>query len=49
LVVAPGTGFYADPASGRRQIRLAAVLDPAGLRRGVELLGLGLQAWAERS
>jgi aspartate aminotransferase len=48
LVVAPGTGFYADPATGRRQIRLAAVLDPAGLRRGVELLGLGLQAWAER-
>ncbi len=36
VVVAPGPGFYADPNSGRNQIRLA---------RAVELLGMALQAY----
>ncbi|HMV67365.1 MAG TPA: pyridoxal phosphate-dependent aminotransferase [Myxococcota bacterium] len=45
LVVAPGTGFYANPEDGRRQVRLAAVLAEDRVRRGVELLGLGLDAW----
>jgi aspartate aminotransferase len=45
VVVAPGTGFYADPASGRRQVRLAAVLEEAQIRRGVELLGVGLEQY----
>jgi aspartate aminotransferase len=48
LVVAPGTGFYADPADGRRQVRLAAVLNEDRVRRGVELLGLGLEAYRSR-
>ena len=45
LVVAPGPGFYADPSKGRNEIRLAAVRQPSELRRGVELLGLGLAAF----
>jgi len=45
VVVAPGTGFYSDPASGRRQVRLAAVLEEDRIRRGVELLGIGLEQW----
>lgn len=45
VVVAPGGGFYADPSSGRDEIRLAAVLEPAKLRRAVELLGEALSAY----
>jgi len=46
LVVAPGGGFYSNPALGRNQVRLAAVADPAHLQRAITLLGLGLEAWA---
>jgi aspartate aminotransferase len=46
VVVAPGTGFYAVPESGRRQVRLAAVIDEARLKRAAELLGKGLAAYA---
>ncbi|MCB9684016.1 MAG: pyridoxal phosphate-dependent aminotransferase [Alphaproteobacteria bacterium] len=45
VVVAPGPGFYARPTDGRNQIRLAAVNDVATLRRGVELLGRGVEAF----
>ena len=45
LVVAPGGGFYADPASGRTQIRLAAVLEVPKIKRAVEILGLALAAY----
>jgi aspartate aminotransferase len=45
LVVAPGPGFYADPANGRDVIRLAAVKKAADVRRGVELLGKALAAF----
>lgn len=48
LVVAPGPGFYADPANGRDEVRLAAVRAPEMLRRGVEVLGAGLEAWRLR-
>lgn len=42
VVVAPGTGFYANPESGRRQVRLAAVIDQERLARVGELLGMAL-------
>jgi len=45
VVVAPGPGFYADPASGMTEIRLAAVREEGELRRGIEVLGRGLEAW----
>jgi aspartate aminotransferase len=45
VVVAPGPGFYADPSQGRDEIRLAAVKNPEEVRRGVELIGLGLAAY----
>ena len=48
VVVAPGGGFYADPASGRDQIRLAAVLQPPKLRRAVEILGEALAVYPGR-
>ena len=49
VVVAPGGGFYADPASGQDEIRLAAVLKPAKLRRAVEILGEALAAYPGRT
>jgi aspartate aminotransferase len=45
VIVAPGSGFYADPADGRQQIRLAAVNDAARLARAIEVLGKGLEAY----
>jgi aspartate aminotransferase len=48
VVVAPGPGFYADPSSGRNQIRLAAVCEVPKLQRAVELLGRGVEAFRAR-
>jgi aspartate aminotransferase len=45
LVVAPGPGFYANPADGRDVVRLAAVKRPEEVRRGVEILGAALAAF----
>lgn len=49
LVVAPGGGFYEDPEHGKNQIRLAAVLEPAKIRRAIEILGKALSAFQERN
>jgi aspartate aminotransferase len=46
LVVAPGAGVDANPADGRDVIRLAAVKNPAEVRRGVEILGAALAAFS---
>jgi aspartate aminotransferase len=49
VVVAPGPGFYADPSSGRNEVRLAAVSEVPILRRAVGLLAEGVHAFnAER-
>jgi aspartate aminotransferase len=48
VVVAPGGGFYAQPESGKRQVRLAAVNSEAVLRHAVGLLGEGLKAYPGR-
>lgn len=45
VVVAPGGGFYADPARGKTQIRLAAVLERERIERAAELLAAGIQAY----
>ena len=38
VMMAPATGFYATPGPGRRQVRLAYVLEAAKLRLAVECL-----------
>ncbi len=48
VVVAPGGGFYADPARGKTQVRLAAVLERDRLERAAQILAAGLRAYAER-
>ena len=45
LVVAPGGGFYADPVRGKKQIRLAAVLEEQKINRAIEILGEALQKY----
>lgn len=48
VVVAPGPGFYADPREGRDEVRLAAVREEGTLRRAIEVLGRGIQAYRAR-
>ena len=48
VVVAPGGGFYANPARGRTQIRLAAVLEKQKLERAAEILAAGIRSYKGR-
>jgi len=48
VVVAPGGGFYADPRSGRTQIRLAAVLERSKLEHAAEILAAGIRSYKGR-
>jgi aspartate aminotransferase len=49
VVVAPGPGFYASPASGRSQVRLAAVLEQPLVRRAGDLLARALDLYPGRT
>lgn len=42
VMVAPGAGFYASPEHGKRQIRIAYVLEKSVLKRAVAILRAGL-------
>ena len=48
VMYAPGEGFYATPGKGRNEIRIAYVTNSEELRRAIEVLGLGIQAYNER-
>ena len=48
VMYAPGEGFYVEPGKGRSEIRIAYVSEVEKLRRAVELLGLGIQAYNAR-
>jgi aspartate aminotransferase len=48
VMMAPATGFYADPASGKRQVRLAYVLEKDQLRMAVECLRAALEVYPGR-
>lgn len=45
---APAEGFYATPGLGENEIRIAYVLEPEKMRRGVELIRLGLAEYLRR-
>lgn len=45
LMMAPATGFYAEPATGRKQVRLAYVLEKELLSRAVDILRAALVAY----
>ena len=44
-MLAPATGFYAQPEPGRRQVRLAYVLEQDKLRLAVECLQEALRVY----
>jgi aspartate aminotransferase len=48
VMMAPATGFYADPAPGRRQVRLAYVLEQDKLKLAVECLRQALEQYPGR-
>ena len=48
VMVTPAEGFYADPQDGRSKVRIAYVTNPADLRRSVEILGRGIEAYNRR-
>lgn len=45
---APAEGFYATPGLGKDEMRIAYVLNQADMRRGVELIRLGIEAYNKR-
>ncbi|MDE5944073.1 MAG: pyridoxal phosphate-dependent aminotransferase [Rikenella sp.] len=49
VMVAPASGFYADPATGRHQVRLAYVLNIDDLRAAMETLAVALQTYPGRT
>ncbi len=49
VMFAPAEGFYATPGLGRDEIRIAYVLNQDDLRRGVELIRLGLEAYNNKN
>lgn len=49
VLFAPAAGFYATEGKGKNEIRIACVLEVAALTRAVELIGLALQAYSQRS
>lgn len=49
VMMAPATGFYAQPETGRKQVRLAYVLEQDQLRLAVECLKEALSSYPGRS
>jgi len=45
---APAEGFYATEGLGRDELRIAYVLNKQDMRRGVELIRLGLEAYNKK-
>ena len=45
IMVAPASGFYSTPGSGKNQIRIAYVLNKESLVRSVEILKLALEQY----
>ena len=48
VMFSPAEGFYATPGLGKDEIRIAYVLNRDDMRRGVELIRLGLEQYKNR-
>lgn len=46
VMLAPGTGFYANAGLGKNQVRIAYVLNENDLKKGLKVLEEGLKAYA---
>ena len=49
VMFAPAEGFYATPGLGKDEMRIAYVLNQEDMRRGVELIRLGLEAYKKKN
>ena len=49
VMFAPAEGFYATPGLGKDEMRIAYVLNKDDMRRGVELIRLGLEAYNKKN
>jgi aspartate aminotransferase len=45
VMYAPMEGFYATPGLGKNELRIAYILNADDMKRGVELLGKGIEAY----
>ena len=48
IMMAPGSGFYTDPANGRDEVRMAYVLNREDLGKALEVLAKALEAYNAR-
>jgi aspartate aminotransferase len=48
VMMAPGSGFYTDPALGRQQVRMAYVLNKEAIARALIILEKALEQYPER-
>ena len=49
VMMAPGSGFYSDPADGRDEVRLAYVLNKEDLGKALFVLQKALEAYNEQN
>lgn len=49
VLVAPAPGFYATPGKGKKEIRIAYVLDSQKMQHAIELLGIAIEQYSHRS
>jgi len=47
VMMAPATGFYATPGLGKKEVRIAYVLNEDNLKRAIEILKAGLLAYTK--
>ena len=45
VMLAPGYGFYDDPAKGKKQVRMAYVLEESHLQRSIQILKKALEEY----
>jgi aspartate aminotransferase len=48
VMLAPGSGFYTTPGSGKQEVRIAYVLNLEDMKNAMECLKLGLEAYPGR-
>ena len=48
VMLSPGAGFYITPGVGRKQVRMAYVINQKALDRSVQILSRALEAYSRR-
>lgn len=48
VMVAPGSGFYGTPGKGKKEVRIAYVLNTEDLKKAINIIKLGLQQYSKK-